>query len=237
MKRLVLCVALAIVALPVALFAQEDDQSDDRQAERTIEELYLSQDLELQIMRSQALSNDREMKLLALQNIRTMVQDGSTSDGVYVILEALATEGTTRQVRSEGAVINNFPEIRREAAELLGQIGGERAKRSLVRILRDDPEPMVLAEAAFALGSIGINDQNEVSDHLVQVLLRENAAATPDNNLAFSVIISLERLSEQSGGLPDPEVVTALLEAASAPYIRTVRRRAVEAIVNMREHG
>lgn len=237
MKRFVLIVALGVALNSGgALFAQ-DDPSGERQAERTIEELYLSQDLELQIMRSQALSNDREMKLLALQNIRSMVEEGSASDGVYVILEALATEGTARQVRSEGAIINNFPDIRREAAELLGQVGGERAKNSLVRILRDDPEPMVLAEAAYGLGQIGINEANEVSDHLVQVLLRENARATPDNNLAFSLIISLERLSERNGGLPDPEVVTALLEAASGSYIRTVRRRAVEAIVNMREHG
>jgi hypothetical protein len=67
--------------------------------------------------------------------------------------------------------------------------------------------------------------------------MRENARATPDNNLAFSLILSLERLSERNGGLPDPEVLGALLETASSPYIRAVRRRAVEAIVNMRDHG
>lgn len=229
-------VLLAFMIVPV--MAQEGDASqDDEQTERTIEELYLSQDLELQIMRSQALANDREMKRLALQNIRSMVEDGTQNEGVYIILESLATEGVARQVRSNGAVINNFPEIRREATELLGQVGGEQAKDSLLRIVRDDPEPMVLAEAAYALGRIGLNENNEVSDYLTQTLIRENASATPDNNLAFSLIISLERLSETNGGLPDPEVLGALLETASSPYIRTVRRRAVEAIVNMREHG
>jgi len=226
---------LVLVLLPVA--AQDSQGAREVQAERTIEELYLSQDIELQIMRSQALANDQELKRLALRNIRSMVENGNPSEGMYIILESLATEGVAHQVRSEGAVINNFPEIRREASELLGRIGGEQAKNSLLRIIRDDPEPMVLAEAAYALGQIGINEDNQVSDYLAQTLIRENARAMPDNNLAFSLILSLERLSAKTGGLPDPEVLGALLEAASSPYIRTVRHRAVEAIVNMREHG
>lgn len=222
-------VVLCAVAAP--LVAQEAS------AGRTIEELYLSQDLELQIMRSQALADDPRLKQLALQNIRQMVDRGTINDGMYVILESLATEGVARQVRSNGAVINNFPNIRREAAQLLGDVGGEPAKNALLRIIRDDPEPMVLSEAAFALGRIGINTDNEVSDYLVQVLQRENAGARPDNNLAYALVIALESLSEANGGLPDPEVLSALLETASAPYIRAVRVRAVEAIVNMREHG
>jgi HEAT repeat protein len=237
-RTLILLVSVALI-IPTAVFSQDGD-SDDSDAPatgRTIEELYLSQDLELQIMRSQARANDREMKELALRSIRDMVENGQTPEGVYVILESLAAEGVGRQVRSNGSVVNYFPEIRRQAAELLGQVGGEQAKDTLVGILRDDPEAMVLAEAAYALGQIGINENNEVSDHMVQALLRENSSPTPDNNLAFSLIISLERLSEQNGGLPDPEVLNVLLETASSPYIRTVRRRAVEAIVNMREHG
>jgi HEAT repeat protein len=234
MKTYALIMVIGLVVIPVG-FAQDGEQEET--TGRTIEELYLSQDLEIQIMRSQALADDREMKLLALQSIRNMVEDGRHNDGVYVVLESLATEGSARQVRSNGAVINNFPEIRREATELLGQIGGEEAKDSLVRIMRDDPEPMVLAEAAYALGQIGLNENNEVSDRLVQTLIVENASATPDNNLAFSIILALEKLSEANGGLADPEVIGTLLETASSPYIRSVRRRAVEAIVNMREHG
>jgi len=235
MKETVLLSIFALlVVIPMIAGAQDREEETTG---RTIEELYLSQDLEIQIMRSQALADDREMKLLALQSIRSMVEGGNVNDGVYVILESLATEGSARQVRSNGAVINNFPEIRREATELLGQVGGEQAKNTLVRIMRDDPEPMVLAEAAYALGQIGINENNEVSDSLVQTLIFENASATPDNNLAFAIILALESLSEASGGLADPDVLSVLLETASSPYIRTVRRRAVEAIINMREHG
>lgn len=240
MKRraFIICVVMSLL-VPGQVFSQDSEGEDDEEsgAGRTIEELYLSQDLELQIMRSQARSNDREMKDLALRNIRDMIERGQTPEGVQVILESLAAEGVGRQVRSNGSVVNNFPEIRREAVELLGQVGGEEAKDALVGILKEDPEAMVLAEAAYALGQIGMNENNEVSDYMVQTLLRENSSVTPDNNLAFSLIISLERLSERNGGLADPEVLNVLLETASSPYIRTVRRRAVEAIVNMRDHG
>lgn len=226
-----------IVLLVLILsFSYVGAQTQQEASSRTIEDLFLSQDIELQIMRSQALSTDLEMKQLALRNIRSMVESGNTSEGLYVVLEALASEGVARQIRSGGTVVNNFPLIRREATELLGQIGGEQAKTTLIGVMRNDPEPVVLAEAAYALGIIGLNENNEVSDRLVQTLLRENARTTPDNNLAFSIIISLERLSQANGGLADPEVINALLEAASSPYIRTVRRRAVDAIVNMREH-
>ncbi|WP_018527216.1 HEAT repeat domain-containing protein [Alkalispirochaeta alkalica] len=232
MKMRYVLLGLVLMA-PLWVMAEEQEGAPGR----TIEDLFLSQDIELQILRSQALGTDPEMKRLALRSIRAMVEQGVTSDGVFVVLEALASEGVSRQVRSQGAIVNNFPLIRREATELLGQVGGERAKNTLLRVLRDDPEVVVLAEAAYALGSIGLNQNNEVSDYLVHTLLRENARSTPDNNLAYSIVISLERLSEANGGLANPEVINALIETASSPYIRTVRMRAVDAIVNMRDHG
>ena len=230
MKRMLVLFVLVLV-IPMAAFSQTETPS------RTIEDLFLSQDVELQILRSQALGDDPEMKRLALRNIRTMIEQGSQADGVYIVLEALASEGVGRQIRSGGSVANNFPLIRREATELLGQVGGERAKNTLVRVLRDDPEPTVLAEAAYALGLIGLNENNEVSDRLVRALQVENTSPTPDNNLAFSIILSLERISQRNGGLADAEVINTLLETASSPYMRAVRVRAIEAIVNMREHG
>lgn len=229
MKR----VALLFVGMVLAVSAWAQTES----RELTIEELYLSQDLELQILRGQALSADRQMKQLALRDLRNMIELGTGNEGVVAVLEAMAGEGVSRVTRSGGSVVNDFPDIRRQAVELLGQVGGPRAHAMLLRVLRDDREPMVLAEAAYALGTIGINENNQTSDFLVQLLQRENASPTPDNNLAFSIILSLEALSAANGGLAHPEVIGTLLETASAPYIRTVRLRAVQAIVNMREHG
>lgn len=224
--------AYTIILVLVAVTVGAQDGAD-----QTIEELFLGQQIELQIMRSQANSNDRDVKLLALDNIRTMAESGSVPDGVYDILNTLALEGTGRQVREGNVLVNNFPLVRMEAAEVLGDIGGERAVNSLIDILRNDPEPVVLAEAAFSLGEIGINDNNVVSGFLVQTLLVENASPTPDNNLAFAIILALENISASNGGLNDPNAINAILEVTERPYIRPVQLRAQQAIQNMIRHG
>ena len=100
-KRSIL--VLGLLLLVALMGSAQDEEGEQQAADQTIEELYLSQDIELQIIRGQALSNDREMKLLALQSIRSMVEEGSLSEdnpGLFTVLEALATEGTARQVRS-----------------------------------------------------------------------------------------------------------------------------------------
>jgi HEAT repeat protein len=228
-------------------FAQEGNNQgtgNNQDQPRTIEELYLSQDVEVQILRQQALSSDRQSKLLALQTIRSMVENGelaANNPGVHVILESLATEGTRRQVRSEGRVVNNFPEIRRQAANILGELGEngsdlarENARDALMTVLEVDDEPMVLAEAVFALGQVGVDDEGDALDRIMFVLNRENAAQTPDNNLAFATLLAVERISGQQGGITDPELITALLEVASGSYIRDVRLKAIDVIYNIR---
>ena len=203
----------------------------------TIEQLYLSQDIELQILRSQASSNDRQIQMLALQSIRSMGQDGNSKNnpGVSAVLQALATEGLQRQVREGNVVANNFPDVRREACNLLGDMGGQQAKDTLLTVLLDEKEPMVLAEAVYALGKIGLNDNNDVASHISRVLNHETAMVAPDNNLAFACMLAIEKLGAKTGGVSDPEVINALLNVASGNYIRDVRLKAIDVIYNLRK--
>lgn len=238
MKLVLVVIVVLSLFLGGNIFGQSGDGS--QREEQTIEELYLSQDIELQIIRGQALSNDRDLKFLALQSIRSSVEDGTLTEenpGLFVILQALATEGTARQVRSEGAVINNYPEIRRQSAQLLGEIGGERSQQVLLTILQEDPEPMVLAEAVYALGTIGINDDNETLENIVFMLRRENAREAPDNNLAFASLLALEKIAESQGGISDPEAINVVLEVAAGAYVRDVRLKAIDVINKLRGRG
>jgi hypothetical protein len=236
MKLRVICIALLVLATAVAFGQEESEETRPR----TIEELYLSQDIELQIIRGQALSDDREMKLLALQNIRSMLEEGNVSEdnpSVFIVLEALAMEGTGRQVRSGGAVVNNFPEIRRSAAALLGEIGGEQARDVLLEMVLEDNEPMVISEAIYGLGQIGNNENNQVTNHIVHVLGRENARQTPDNNLAFASLLAIEKLVENGATVTDPEVINIILEVATGRYIRDVRLKAIDVFAALRRQG
>lgn len=237
MKGLIWIIAVATVVSPGLVAQQAQAEQEPRQY--TIEELYLSQDIELQIIRSQALSENREMKLLALQSIRSMIQSGAVaqeSPSVAIVLESLASEGTTRRVTSGGSrVVNYYPDIRREAAGLLGELGGERAKAALLTILRDDPEPMVLSEAVYALGVIGVNDENDVTNNIARLLSRQTTQPAPDNNLAFASLLAIEKIAAAGGGISDPMIIDALLEVASGNYIREVRLKAVDVIAKLRD--
>lgn len=235
MKRL-LVIATVLFLVAFLLPAQESEE-EQQEEPRTIEELYLSQDIELQIIRSQAISPDREMKLLALQSIRSMVEEGTLTDdnpGLFVVLESLALEGTGRTVRSEGRIRNNFPEVRRQAASLLGEVGGEQARDVLVQILREDPEPMVLSEAVYALGSGDIETDERTLAYVVDVLNSSNTSETPDNNLAYATMLTIDKIAEKRGGISDPEILDAVLNVATGRYIRTVRLKALDTIDKLR---
>jgi len=233
MKRTLAAVVVLVVVMTGFAFAQ--DAAGGRPA--TIEELYLSQEIEIQIISSQARSNDRDSKLLAIETIRKLydAEDLQITPELFTVIESLATEGTSREVRSAGRVINYFPVVRKEAAALLGDIGGPGAKNVLLEMVREDPEPMVLAEAIYGLGKIGLNDDNEVTDHLIYVLSRENAQYAPDNNLALATLLAVEKLVEQGVSLDSDTVGMIIDISTNYRYITMVRDRARDVLAGLTE--
>ena len=217
-----------ILALMIVVAGTAIAQSSNDERPATIEELYLSQEIEIQIISSQARSNDRDSKLLAIETVRSLYDSGdlTITPELFTVIESLATEGTSREVRSGGRIVNYFPVVRKEAAALLGDIGGPGAGNVLLEIVREDPEPMVLAEAIYALGKIGLNEGNRVTDHLVFVLTRENAKPAPDNNLALATLLSLEKLVDQGVSLDSDTIGLIIDISTNYSYITIVRDRA-----------
>ena len=230
-KVIILFFCMAIVVF--AAFPQEAETG-----ELTIEEMYLMQDIELQIIRNQVLSNEREIKYLALQNIRAMLEGGKITEdnpSVLVLLDALAQEGLGRVITENGRIINNFPDVRREAVALLGEIGGEKAKATLKDVLMEDNEPMVLAEAVYALGKVGSDQGDQVIPIIGWVLKKETSKMNPDNNFAFSSLLAIEKIAAAGGDVSDPELINAILEVAAGNYIKAVRLKAIDVIYKLRK--
>ncbi|MFW6313738.1 MAG: HEAT repeat domain-containing protein [Spirochaetota bacterium] len=217
-------------------FAQSDG---DRPS--TIEDVFLRQQIEMQILASQARSTERENKLVALETVRQMYESGDleASPETFAIIELLATEGTSNQVRQAGRVINNYPVVRKEAAALLGDVGGQQAQSVLLVMVREDPEPMVLAEAVYALGKIGPQENADmVADHIVYTLTRENAKISPDNNLALATLIALQRLFDAGMEFEDTnqlrDTVGLIIDiSTNYRYITMVRERAREVLAQL----
>lgn len=224
---------LMIFGLTVGTSAQDGGSGQ----ELTIEELYL-QNAEIRIIREQAISADRDMKLSALENIQSMLDEGKISSGspeAHFVLDYLSAEGSNREVRENKRVVNYYPEVRRRAVNLLGQLGGENAKTSLVAVLSTDIEPMVMAEAAYALGQLGINDNNEVSQTIASSVLSQDVIS-PDNNFAYASLIAFEKLAESNNGLNDSSTFEAIIRIAQGNYIRKVRVKAVQVLDMLRNY-
>lgn len=231
MRKILATVCVLLIVVSSAAFAQSSDE-EDRPA--TIEDVFLRQQIEMQILSSQARSTDRESKLLALETVRRMHESGDldTSSETFGIIQMLATEGTSNQVRQSGRVINNYPVVRKEAAALLGDVGGREAQNVLLVMVREDPEPMVLAEAIYALGKVGAEGNADmVADHIVFTLTKENAKISPDNNLALATLLSLERLFDGGMEFSDPnqleDTIGLIIDiSTNYRYITIVRERA-----------
>lgn len=237
MKRSFAVVTVLLLVISGVVVAQTDRSSGGRPA--TIEDVFLRQAIEIQILKSQANSTDQDAKLLAVDTIRQMYEAGNlqASEEIFAVLETLATEGTSFQVRSGGRLINNYPVVRKEAAALLGDVGGPGAQDVLLKILREDPEPMVLSEAIYALGKIGPSEADMVANHIVYTLSRENAKLAPDNNLALATLLALRNLFEQGMELTPDELqntVGLIIDiSTNYRYITMVRDHAKSVLAHL----
>ena len=226
------CAAGAFASIATVLPAQAAGPATK---EITIEELFL-RSVEFQILREKAFSTDYDTKMEALDELDKKFTDGSTRDNatqVEFVLEYLAMEGSGRTAREDGRLVNNFPEVRRRAANMLGRIGTPEAKDALIRILLIDEEPMVKSESAYALGIIGLNPNNETVSALAFAYDRENPAK-PDNNFAYAVTLALEKLAAKNKGLKDPAAFRTLVKISQGNYLRTVKAKALQVLEGMK---
>ena len=216
-----------ILSLSCAVFAQNSKNSN---SETSVESEYLS-DIDADIITSLATSDEYDNKLVALQYLKTAIEDGNTSDGVIAALDRLAGEGISSQTRQNGRVMNNFPDIRREACLLMGNIKTEHAKNTLVSIVVADNEPMVVAAAVHSLGDIGINENDEVID-AIAFANRRNEVLNPTSSLALEVLNAFEILA------PTAENKKTMIDsiariAVDYNYVTPVRQKAYKLLKEM----
>lgn len=223
--------ALFLAVIMVPLTAQE-------QSEATIEELYLQSAIKTQIIKAEAASPDRDMKMVALTDIREMVAEGSARDNpeILEVLGDLAGEGVTNIVREQGLVINDFPEVRREAAKILGEMGTPEAARELNTILLTDPEPMVMSEAILAISNISVDDTNARNRSMAAAIYRQTAV-NKDNNFAYTYLQAVENVASREGGINDPMIFEEVAKIADARqgYNRVVRERAFRLLRELKD--
>jgi len=192
-----------------------------------------SQENRAAVIRSLAESGDQDQKAAALRNINDLMKDNALSgdEEEYVrILSYLSGEGVTNIKTEHGAVINDFPAVRRDAVLLLGELGGPAARSALISVMRYDHDPYVLAEAAFALAKTGPDDEGKMIS-VFYLTLAGKKAVYDNDRVVQAVIRAIETISAATPSiLEDPRIVEGLIFAAKPQlgYSRETRNLAEE---------
>jgi HEAT repeats len=225
-----------LLLIPFLSFAQtapDAASTSSAPGQKTVEEKKLQSGVEVQVISSLVTENDRGGKVKALELIRDMIDKGKATDkniDVVGLLEELSAEGTSKRVVENRRLINDFPEVRREAAELLGQIGGDQAREILINIALQDKEPMVVSEAVYSLGEVGAGDQAARVESTITNLVKAQDSVRPDSNFAFAAAAALEMLGKKNNGKVSPDVFAALIRIQNGNYIRPVREKAKQVL-------
>ena len=207
--------ASAMMLLAGFAFAQEKESS--------VESEYLN-DVDGDIIMTLAESDEYDNKLVALQYLQAALDDGNTSDAVIQALDRLAGDGLTTQNRTNGRLMNNFPEIRREACKLMAKVPTEHSKNMLISIAVADNEPMVIAAAVKSLGQIGINENDEAVD-AIAFANRRNQVLNPTSSLALEVLNAFEMLADSTEN-KKTMIDTVTRISTDYHYVTPVRQKA-----------
>jgi HEAT repeat protein len=231
LKRLSFIVITAVI-ITSGVWAQNNSQN----REMSVEESYLQESIEIMIIRETARAHSREQKLIALEYVRDAIDRGNTSDEIRQTLDFLSREGRRNWARENGRLVNNFPDVRRQSAKYLGQMGTEEARGSLLEILQYENEPMVLQEAIKSLGDIGLNDNNETVNYIAFVMRRYDST-NPDNLMALATIDAFEKIARNNKGISSREAVETLIRISEGQYVTPVKERARQLLAELRTYG
>lgn len=227
-------------AFLTALFFITGLQAQENSSEQTIEDVYLKSTVKAQIIRSQAESPDRDMKIIAIQDIEEMIHDGEVDENsieIIDILGNLSAEGIDKRVVEGGRVINNFSMVRKEAVRILGEIGGDSARDSILNIFKNENETMVLTEAVLALSKAGVDENGEVLD-LISWTMHSQTAVNKDNTFANASLSAIQKLAKDNEGLNDEKVFREIAAIADPRngYITVVRMKALQLLDELQSY-
>jgi hypothetical protein len=224
------------VVLVTALIAVSAVQGQTSKQEMSVEESYLQESIEMMVIRETTRADSRDQKMVALEYISEAIERGNKGAEIHQALEYLSMEGVLNKATENGRLLNNFPDVRRQAAKYLGELGTPEANKALLKMCIVDNEPMVLQEAVKALGDIGFNENEETVVTIAWIINRFNLLK-PDNLLALAAIDTFAKIAEKNNGIKDPNALRMLLTISEGNYIKPVQERARQVFADIRKYN
>ena len=204
-------------------------------AQDSVEDLYLQQSAEIQVIRDLGANSSRDQKTTALAYIGEVIDRGGASDEVRKILEDLTMDGVLNQVRLNGRLVNNYPDLREEAVNYLTKMGTTEAKNSLIKVTTLEVEPAVITAAINGLAAIGKSDNGDSLRYILEVFRLFNSRRA-DNRLALSVINAIDAFADK-GFKNENNIATLMTIQMNFEYIKDVRDKAAALIKKLRANS
>lgn len=177
----------------------------------------------------------REAKLLALDIINEMIyEEEDVRPYLPVLLGELASEGTLKANFESGRVVNDFPEIRRTASEMLGDVGTLQSGDLLVRLLTFEYDSTVQLSMIRALGAL-MSDRNGLATAAVSSIVMEDLRRRerPDSRIARETLSTVASVYEYHGEMPHESGYEVLFEIYRGAYPKDVREMALAVMRRM----
>jgi len=185
-------------------------------------------------LQSLAASGTHDADLLLLSEIRSRVEAGSLGKSTWYavsLLGRLAGEGLFTLVYQYNRLINNFADVREQAAGLLGATGSLRSRDELIRLLGAESDPVAMAAQIGSLGALA-SDPDGASARAIAEAFSHHGLYPPDERLARAAVGALAEIGSYHGGWTDPICVGTLISIARGGFSQEVRSDALDALQN-----
>ena len=174
-------------------------------------------------------SREQARQFLSEVNIRIDRQSlGKSTWYVVRLLEKLAGTGLIDVDYRNQKVINDFPDLRADAAAALGEIGSAGSRWTLIHVVQAEQDPYALSMEIIALGRLGF-DGDGSSVRAITSAFSRTGASPPDYRLASATVEALDRITASSGSLSQRAAET-LFNISHGPYPAQIRSAALDAL-------
>jgi outer membrane protein assembly factor BamB len=176
-------------------------------------------------------SGSHDQALAFLSEVGSRIRGGSLGKSTWYvvrILEKLAGTGLIDPVYRYQKVINNFSDVRADAATLLGEVGSAGSRWVLIHVMAAEIDAYALSEEIKALGVLAF-DGDGSSSRAIAVAFARAGTLPADNRLAAAAVDALDRIATINGILNQPAVET-LFSIYRGPYFEQIRRAALTAL-------
>jgi hypothetical protein len=211
-------IAVALVMTSSILFSQTIEDKLLKKKEQRILNYYY-----------QAKTGGRNQKVNVLESILSEYDESRYSEKDQKLVDLvvyLSQEGSTRQEFESNRLVNDFPEVRREACMVLAKIGGDQARSALIDILANDASATVKAEALESLAIVKDNQKNEA---LRAIVFMYRSSYKPDPKLITGLINAIVSIAKGNAEVYG-DAILILSEIQVGQFPRTTREMAFNAI-------